>query len=144
MTAVVDPDVLRQRLKRLEEYISDLESVQQTSLKEFKDNKVLRRFVERTLQLAMESCFDIGSHIISASGYREPRFARDVFAILAEHGWFDNELARRLEGMAGFRNVLVHDYATLDDDVVFGVLQTRLPDLRAFGTSILRKLAQNA
>lgn len=46
--------------------------------------------------------------------------------------------------MAGFRNVLVHDYATLDDDVVFGVLQTRLPDLRAFGTSILRKLAQNA
>lgn len=131
-------------MRLLEEYISDLENVKDTSLQEFTDNKILRRFVERTLQLAMEACLDIGSHVISASGFREPHFGRDVFLILAENGWLDRDLSDRLQSMAGFRNVLVHDYATLDDEVVFGVLQTRLSDLRDFGTAILERLEKGA
>lgn len=128
-------------MRLLEEYIKDLEEARGVDLKKFEKNKVVRRFVERTLQLAMEACFDIGSHVISASGYREPRFGRDVFEILAENGWIDQRLRDRLVSMAGFRNVLVHDYATVDVNIVYGVLQARLPDLRTFGTSVLRRLA---
>lgn len=138
----VDVEILRQRLKLLEEYIRDLEQVQNTSLHECRENKILRRFVERTLQLAMEACLDVGSHVIFASGYRVPRFGQDVFPILAESGWLDRDLSDRVVGMTGVRNVLVHDYATLKDEIVLNVLQTRLPDLRASGTSIVQRLDQ--
>lgn len=137
---MVEADLIRERLKLLEEYISDLEDVQKTSWAEFQHNKVLRRYVERTLQIAVEACLDIGSHIISTEGYREPLYGRHVIEILSENGWLDQGVRDSLVGMVGFRNILVHDYATIDPTIVFGVLQERLPDLRAFGLSVLERL----
>lgn len=100
----------------------------------------MRRFVERTLHIAMEACLDVGSHIISSEGYREPRYSRHVMDILAENDWIDERVRESLVGMVGFRNILVHDYATIDPEIVFGVLRTRLQDLRVFGKSIVERL----
>ncbi len=137
---MVEAELIRRRLRLLGEYINDLESVKSTSFEEYQDNKVLRRFIERTLQIAMEACLDIGSHIIASEGYREPRYGRDVFEILAENGWISADVRDGLVAMAGFRNVLVHDYATIEDAIVFGVLRSKLPDLRAFGAAVLARL----
>jgi len=137
---VVDEGLIRARLKLLAEYISDLEGVQESDFAEFMENKVLRRFVERTLQLAIEACLDIGSHIISSHGYREPQYGRHVMDILAENGWIDQDLRESLVGMVGFRNILVHDYATIDPAIVFGVLKSRLPEIRSFGMSVLARM----
>lgn len=139
---MVDRALVLERLKLLEGYISDLEAVQAISFAEFEENKVMRRFVERTLHLAIEACLDIGSHIISASGYREPLFGREVMDILMENGWLTSEDNRHLAGMVGFRNILVHDYATIDLDIVFQTLQNRVQDLRRFGDAVLAPLEQ--
>ena len=42
--------------------------------------------------------------------------------------------------MAGFRNVLVHGYVTVDPVIVRDVLENRLQDLASFVASIRRKL----
>lgn len=60
--------------------------------------------------------------------------------ILAEQGWIDEYISDQLQGMAGFRNILVHDYATIETAIVLRVLETRLPDLREFGSSIASRL----
>ncbi len=52
---MVDRALVLERLKLLEGYISDLEAVQAISFAEFEENKVMRRFVERTLHLAIEA-----------------------------------------------------------------------------------------
>lgn len=96
--------------------------------------------VHKTGATPIEACLDIGSHIISAEGYREPLYGRHVIDILAENGWLDPNVRESLVGMVGFRNILVHDYATIDSSIVFGVLHERLPDLRAFGKSVLQRL----
>lgn len=124
----------------LEGYLSDLEAVSATARTELAEDKVTRRYVERTLHLAIEACLDIGFHIISAEGYREPRYGREVMGILAEQGWIDEYISDQLQGMAGFRNILVHDYATIETAIVLRVLETRLPDLREFGNSIASRL----
>jgi uncharacterized protein YutE (UPF0331/DUF86 family) len=46
------------------------------------------------------------------------------------------ELEGRLRGLAGFRNLLVHDYARVDPGRVREMLQTRLPDLEAFAAAV--------
>src|SRR5690625_681394 len=107
---MVQADLVRERLKLLEEYITDLKDIQKISFGEFQENKVVRRFVERTLQLAIEACLDIGSHIISSEGYREPQYGRHVIEILSENNWLPKEVYDGLVGMIGFRNILVHDY----------------------------------
>lgn len=123
-------------MKLLAEYISDLRNVQDVSWTEFAENKVIRRFVERTLHLAAECCIDVGSHIIADEDLREPRDNRDVFAVLGESGVISAELATNLERMAGFRNVIVHDYARIEAEIVYQVLRRNLGDLEAFLTAV--------
>lgn len=53
------------------------------------------------------------------------------------------ELATVLAGAVGFRNVLVHDYAEVDDRRVVAHLQF-LPDLRAFVAAMTRLLPGDA
>jgi len=42
--------------------------------------------------------------------------------------------------MVGFRNVAVHDYATLDGEVVRGIARDRLGDLEDLIASLLGRL----
>ena len=136
---MVDEEILKCRLTLLAEYISDLEETRGITLHEFLNDKVKRRFVERTLQLAIEACLDIGSHLISDLQLREPERNRDIFIILAENGILAEQARGNFAAMAGFRNIIVHDYARLDPEIVYRSLQQGVPDLKYFVRAISDK-----
>lgn len=94
------------------------------------------RFVEHTLQLAIQAAMDIASHIVSDRRLGEPRSNRELFALLERDAWLSLELRTRLSDMAGFRNILVHGYDDVDLSVVVDVVTTRLGDLAAYVTAI--------
>jgi len=53
------------------------------------------------------------------------------------------ELAQQvpnLHGIIGFRNVLIHGYATVDDARVWQITETSLPDLREAVSALLAEL----
>ncbi|MGQ9555370.1 MAG: type VII toxin-antitoxin system HepT family RNase toxin [Anaerolineae bacterium] len=127
---------LEERLKLLAQYVSDLREFEAISLEEYLNSKMIRAFVERRLQTAIECCLDIGHTIIAAAGFRCPRDSRDVFVVLGEEGLLSREMVPRLTQMASFRNRLVHEYARLDDSRVHSILQTRLDDFDAFARAI--------
>lgn len=135
---MVDREIVECLLGLLEEYIDDLESVKGISFKEYKSAKQVRRFVERTLQIAIEACLDIGWHIISDEGLPEAENNREVFAVLADSKVIDMEIVSTLQNMASFRNLIVHDYAKIDDEIVYGILKKRIGDFRKFSKMIAR------
>lgn len=94
------------------------------------------RFVEHTLQLAIQAALDVASHIVSDERMGEPRTNRDLFDLLARNGWFGADLCDGLRRMAGFRNILVHGYAEVDPGIVQDVAENRLVDLEAFVAAI--------
>ena len=63
---------------------------------------------------------------------REPEDNRDVFKILGENKIISARLQKRLEDMASFRNLVVHSYAKIDNEIVFGILKKRLRDIEEF------------
>ncbi len=70
---MVEKEVIVQRLILLEEYCRDLHDARESlDFNDFKHDKVLRRYVERTLQLAIEACLDLASHIIAKTFGRYP------------------------------------------------------------------------
>ncbi|MDQ7792034.1 MAG: DUF86 domain-containing protein [Clostridia bacterium] len=83
---MVDQRLLEEKPRLLSEYIVDLGEQQHISLAHLKDNKVLRRYVERTLHLAVEACLGIGSHVIADLRLREPEDYKDIMVVLAEKG----------------------------------------------------------
>jgi uncharacterized protein YutE (UPF0331/DUF86 family) len=54
---------------------------------------------------------------------------QQAFANLAVSGCLDPDLARRLMGWAGLRNVLAHHYASIDYGRIAETLATELVDL---------------
>ncbi|MBL7202109.1 MAG: DUF86 domain-containing protein [Anaerolineae bacterium] len=132
-------DVIANRLKHLAECLDELRSfsVHARSFEAYRANRMLRRAVERTLQVAIETCLDIGSHLISAEGFRYPETNREVFAILHEEGVLTDQATECLLQMAAFRNILVHEYVRVSDPIVYRVLKERLGDLEGFAHEVV-------
>ena len=90
---------------------------------------------------AIECAVDIGQHICATQGWGPPSTNAAVFDLLGTHGVLTRDAAANLMRVNGFRNVLVHDYVEVRDDLVIAHLD-RLTDLRTFATAVATWLAQ--
>ena len=75
---------------------------------------------------------DIANHFVSFYQWREPAGYRDLLMILTEHGILPQEHLIVFQNMASFRNMLVHRYENIDDELVFGIFKKRLGDFDLF------------
>jgi uncharacterized protein YutE (UPF0331/DUF86 family) len=135
---VTDPELIAKKLSQIETCLRELETLAQPD--RIRQDVRELRFVEHTLQLAIQAALDVASHIVSDERLGEPRTNRELFDLLERGGWIGADLAATLQRMVGFRNVLVHGYDTVSLDIVEDVLRNRLGDLRAFADVILRRL----
>ncbi|MCX6030232.1 MAG: DUF86 domain-containing protein [Chloroflexi bacterium] len=126
------------RLRLLAEYADELREYrsQATNLALYTGTKMLRRSVERCLQVTVEVCLDIGRRLIALEGFRFPHDNQDVFKVLAEEKVVSALLLIGLQDFARFRNLIVHDYARIDDGKVYQLLKTRLDDFDAFADAV--------
>ena len=91
------------------------------------------------LQRAVQAAIDLATHAVTTEAYGLPDSVASSFSILERHGVLDAELARRLRGMVGFRNVAIHDYQAIDPAIVESILSRHLDDLRAFAARIVER-----
>ncbi len=133
---------VREKLVELTGYLSDLKTQQGLSWEEFQKNTMLRRGIERTLQMAIECLLDIGNILIAAQKWRAPENNRAVFQVLAEEGIIPAEALQNYTKMAGFRNILVHEYTKVEAAIVYGALRQAPTDLERFRDYVLAYLAR--
>ena len=135
---MTDPALVAKKLAQIESCLSDLRRLAQpealaTDVRE-------QRFVEHTLQVAIQAALDVASHIVSDRRLGEPRTNRELFDLLQRDGWIEDTLAVALRNMVGFRNVLVHGYDEVDLAVVRDVRADHLVDLEALVGAVRRRL----
>jgi uncharacterized protein YutE (UPF0331/DUF86 family) len=133
---MVDRTFIQRKIDRLVEFIADLEEQRNVSVAEWETNKMLRNHIERTLHKAVESCLDIGKHLIAGKGLRTPEDYKDIMVILTEAGILPKEYLNKFKKMAQFRNVLVHDYEDVDPYIILSIIHKDLDDLRLFARVI--------
>lgn len=133
-------ELVRKKLMRIEGFISELRALGRPQ--DIEGDLVQERFIEHTLQLAIQATLDIASHIVSDDRLGEPRDNQELFTILARHGWITEELSQTLKKVVGFRNIVVHGYEELDLGIVQDVAEHRVGDLLAFVAEIRQRLEQ--
>lgn len=134
---MVDKTLILKKLSNVEEYLKQIKEFSDISVKDYDANWKIQRIVERTLQIMIESCLDVAGHIISDAGFRAPETDVDMFRILTENGILKEKQLAALEKMARFRNIVVHDYAKIDSEIVIGILQRNLVDFEKFNQAII-------
>lgn len=83
---------------------------------------VLRGAIERYLHLAIEAVIDAGMRLASLLKLGKPERYRDIARILRDCGILDASEARKLELWIDLRNILVHGYAEIDYEKLYGAL----------------------
>ena len=134
---MLDREIIESKLRFLKEYLVDLKEYEAISLNDYRQSKKEQRFVERTLHLACESCLDAAAHMVSRQGFREARDNKDLFVILFENGVISEATNQAMVKMSKFRNIVVHDYARIDPEIVIGILKKDLNDFNIFAREIL-------
>ncbi len=135
---MTDPELLAKKLAFIETCVAELRRLARpeaidTDIRE-------ERFVEHTLQLAIQAAQDVASHIVSDERLGEPRTNRELFDLLVRAGWLSQADAFPLGNLVGFRNILVHGYGDIDLSVVRDVLENHVDDLLRFAAIVRARL----
>lgn len=101
------------------------------------------RGVKYAFITAIEACIDVAQHVCSSEGWGPPRDNGDAMLVLGRHGVLGPDLAQLMRAAVGFRNVLVHQYGDVDDDIVRERL-VDLDDLDAFAAQMVQFLDSHA
>ena len=127
---------IKEHLKRLNRYYLELVNIRQLSYEDFINNNINRAAAERVLQVAIESCLNIGNRLISLLQFERPvptpESYAEIFIIMRNLKIIDLEFSNRLVEMAKFRNRLVHLYWDLDPEATYRILQENIHDLKKF------------
>ena len=112
-----------------------LRPLQEKSRTAFEDDPYLRDVVERNLEVAAQCCIDICNRTISIEGASKPQDYYEAIRRQGEIGVLPSDFARELAPLAGFRNVLAHQYLSVDWGEVYAHLH-RLDELDRFATHV--------
>ena len=84
---------------------------------------------------AIETCIDAAQHICSSEKWSIPADNGSALTMLGNHEVLTAQTAEAMRLAVGFRNVLVHEYITVDDRIVIDRLAD-LSDLERFVTEV--------
>ncbi len=138
---MVDRFVVAARVTKIREYVALLRKIRGLAdERHFVNDPLIYGNAERYLQLAIQAVLDISHHIVADSDLPLPADSRSLFELLARQKVISKTLSVKLAAMAGFRNILVHEYLEIDRHRVYRALTTDLRDFESFIRAVARLL----
>ena len=134
---MVDKTLILRKLSELDGYYRQIKEYENITVAQYSADWKIQRIIERTLQMMIETCVDIASHIIADKGYRVPKSYSDTFKVLYDEKIVSSRLFNVLQKMAKFRNIVVHHYDRVDAEIVVGILKRDLSDFTSYKDTIV-------
>jgi uncharacterized protein YutE (UPF0331/DUF86 family) len=133
---MVDADKARRLLSVLLDAVADLRRYREQSTEaQLSSSRDDQHMVLHALYVAVQSTVDLALHVAADRGFPQSSTYRTAFRPLVDSGIIALPLAERLEGWAGFRNVLAHFYSVVDYGRVYTAL-SETADLEDFAKAV--------
>ena len=139
-----DRDILLSKADAIRRALRRIRNV--TGLKpESLDNIDAQDIFVLNLQRAVQSAIDLAGHIVVSENLGLPDTIKGHFLLLEAAKIIDGNLSQRMQAMAGFRNIAIHEYQALDVGILKSILSGHLKDLEDFYSAVLRhfRIAEN-
>ena len=131
-----------EKLQQLDGYLSNLKKLKKEikSPEEFLEDFHLYGLAERYLQLSCQVVLDILNLVIIEEAWEKPEDNQEAVSILFGKKIISENLASNLEGIVGFRNILVYEYGKIDRRRVYQYLLEKLELFKVFKKEVLNCL----
>ena len=135
---MVDKDLILSKAGSINRHCNRIVDKSDVAIDVFKTDLDRQESVLFNLQMAIQNCIDIAAHIVSEEGYGVPGSSNEMFYMLEENGLLDPALTEKIVKAVGLRNLIVHEYGTLDLDQIYHVAKNDIVDLDAFMKKIMQ------
>lgn len=132
--------IIENKISAIRKYLKILKGYQKYQKSQIEKDVDIKGMVERYLYLACQATIDLAEAVMAFKQFRKPTALSENFHILNEEKIISKALTEKMVGMVGFRNIVAHDYAKINYDIVYDVLHNRLVDIENFITEIKKKL----
>ena len=139
MIATAYDKVLLQKAKVIERCIARARQEYEAAQGNFSKDFTRQDAAVLNLQRACEAALDMAQRIISVQGWGVAETSKDLFALLHRNSVIDQAMAKTLSNMVGFRNLAVHDYETLNYDIVESIINKDCTDLLQFSEQMVKQ-----
>ncbi len=124
---------IKDKIKEIETYLAELPEILPKSLKEYTNELKAKAACERYFEKIIEAAVDLAFLIIKNMGLKIPEEDKEAFDILLNEGLIPKRLAERLKDAKGMRNLIAHEYGSVDDEIVFNSITEELEkDVKEF------------
>ena len=137
---MVDSDLVLAKASSVKRHLNRIIEKRHTDLQTFLQHIDCQESILFNLQMAIQNCIDIAAHIVSEEGLGIPGSTNEMFYLLEENGYLNNELTEKMVKAVGFRNLIVHEYGKIDLEQVFEVAQEDIGDLNEYLVLIFQSL----
>ncbi len=130
------------KMQQLDEYLDYLEKVKKEvdSEKQFISDFHFFGLAERYLQLAIQTVIDSVQIIITEEGLARPADNQEAISVICNQEIISQKLAAKMDGIVGFRNILVHEYGKIDHKKIYNYLQNEIKILQEFKKEVVKYL----
>lgn len=125
-------DATLNKLASIERCVKRIRDVYRLSEAHFETDYTSQDSIILNLQRACEASIDIANMLNKQHKTGIPQSSRDSFDLLKKAGLLSAELALNMQKMVGLRNIAIHDYQTLNLDIVKHVAAHHLGEFEAF------------
>lgn len=104
----------------------------------------LQDILTLNLTRAVQLSVDLAAHWVAGlEDVPAPNTMGGMFEALADYGALDEAIADRMRKSVGFRNIAVHQYETIDWQVMHAICKHHVGDFLAFAKAVHAALEQN-
>lgn len=136
----MDKDVVLNKLESLRRCVQRVQDKTPASVDLLVEDYDLQDIIVLNLERAIQTCVDIGLHIIGDLEIPVPETMVQTFDALKKAGCLDETTAERMAKSVGFRNTAVHAYQKIDWEIVYRIITGHLDDFRNFAQQILKQI----
>ena len=108
-----------EKIKDLRRFLEELGRIVPKSVEEYRSNIEKKAACERYAEKIIEALTDLAFLTIKNRKLRMPESDTEAFDILSENKIITDELCTKLKKAKGMRNIIAHEYSSVDDETVF-------------------------
>lgn len=134
--------LIKTKIKEIEESLDLIEEYFPDDREEFLSLRIIKDGIYKRLEFCIENVFDICAVLNADYNFGIPGSDEDIVDNLIRNKILPEEMKEKLGSMKGFRNIIVHRYGKLDDNLAFNIVSENLGDFYEFISLINDRLGR--
>ena len=133
----IDKKVIEEKLISLNRCLDRIKLHTPATVEALQTDFDAQDIISLNLQRAVQISVAIAAHILTEQLHEQTSTMAETFLALSKHGLLDSHLASRLAKAVGFRNIAVHEYDTLDMNILYSIITNEIGCFYEYADTVL-------